>query len=430
MYHGNQVDRPPPAQTGDQFVKVLVINCGSSSLKYQLFDMTTGQSMADGIAQRVAVEGGVHASLEHRPAGGQTHHLAAPMPDHRVAFRHAMEALTDAQHGVIPSLGEIAAVGHRVVHGGEQFAAAVLIDGAVERAIERFSELAPLHNPPNLQGIRACKAVLPDIPHVAVFDTAFHQTMPACAYMYGLPYELYEERRIRRYGFHGTSHRYVSLRAGEYLSAAGIALEDQKVVTCHLGNGSSMTAVRAGKCVDTSMGLTPLEGLLMGTRSGDLDPAIVIYLMEALQVGPRELDDLLNKQSGMLGVSGVGSDMRDVRRAADAGNQRAALALGMFCYRLRKYLGAYAAVLGGLSAVVFTGGIGENDARTRACCLQGLGFLGLSLDPARNERPEFADNLACVEQDGCSVRILVIRTDEELMIARDTVAVVQQAARG
>jgi len=410
-------------------VKVLVINCGSSSLKYQLFDMTDERSLADGIAQRVAVEGGADASLEHRPAGGEEYHLEASMPDHRVAFRHAMAALTDAEHGVISSLDEIGAVGHRVVHGGEKFAEAVVIDDEVQRAIEQFSELAPLHNPPNLTGIRACKELLPQVTQVAVFDTAFHQSMPPHAYLYGLPFEIYRDRQVRRYGFHGTSHRYVALRAAEFLADTGVPAYEQKIITCHLGNGCSMTAVLGGKSVDTTMGMTPLEGLLMGTRCGDLDPAIVIFLMEHLGMDRDEADDLLNKHSGLLGVSGVGSDMRDIHRAAEAGNERAALALDIFCYRVRKYIGAYSAVLGGLDALVFTGGIGENDAHVRACSVEGLEHLGLLVDPARNEAPQFEDDIASVGLADAAANMLVIRTDEELMIARDTVRLLEGAAR-
>lgn len=401
-------------------MNVLVINCGSSSLKYELFDMTTEQSLADGTAQRVSVDGGAEAELEHRPADGEAYHLQAAIPDHRVALRHAMAALTDDHHGVIGSLGEIAAVGHRVVHGGEKFAESVIIDDQVERAIEQFCELAPLHNPANLTGIRACTELLPEVPQVAVFDTAFHQTMPRHAYIYGLSLEIYRDHQVRRYGFHGTSHRYVALRAGEFLAAAGIPEAEQKFITCHLGNGCSMTAIRAGQSVDCSLGMTPLEGLLMGTRCGDLDPAIVIFLMERLGLDTDEVDDLLNKRSGLLGVSGVSSDIRDVHKAADAGNDRAALALDIFCYRVRKYTGAFAAVLGGLHAIIFTGGIGENDARVRARCVEGLDHLGLHVDAARNDAPRFDDGIAEVGSPQATATMLAIRTDEELMIARDT----------
>jgi len=413
---------------GVQSVKVLVINCGSSSLKYQLFDMTDERSLADGIAQRVGVDSGTNASLEHRPVGGDGYHLEVPMPDHGVAFRHAMEALTDTDHGVIGSPAEIAAVGHRVVHGGEKFAEAAVIDDEVQRAIEQFADLAPLHNPPNLTGIRACKELLPEVIQVAVFDTAFHQTMPPHAYLYGLPFEIYRDHRVRRYGFHGTSHRYVTLRAAELLAERGVPENEQRIVTCHLGNGCSMTAVRGGKSVDCTLGMTPLEGLLMGTRCGDLDPAIVIFLMERLGLDTDQVDDLLNKQSGLLGVSGVGSDIRDVHKAADAGNRRAALALEIFCYRVRKYIGAYSAVLGGLDALVFTGGIGENDGRIRARSVEGLEHLGLSIDAARNEAPQFEDDIASVGLPAAAAEILVIRTDEELMIARDTVRLLEQPA--
>ncbi len=402
-------------------MKVLVINCGSSSLKYDLFDTVTEQSQAKGLCERVGIDGGTEALIEHEVAGKDAFEKPACMPDHTVAIKYALEALTDTDHGVIDSLDEIAAVGHRVVHGGEAFAESVVIDDEVEQAVEDFCELAPLHNPPNLLGIRACRKALPGVPQVAVFDTAFHQTMPPQAYIYALPYELYEEHRVRRYGFHGTSHRYVSLRAGEYLQEQGIAVEDHKVVTCHLGNGGSMAAVLAGKSIDTTMGMTPLEGLVMGTRCGDLDPALPLYLMDLLGQDAKQIDALMNKQSGLLGVSGVSSDMRDNQNASVEGDERAQLAVDLFCYRVRKYLGAYAASLGGLNCIVFTAGIGENDPPLRAQVVEGLQFMGVKIDESLNDTLQLHDGVARISADDSPVHVLVVKTDEELMIARDTV---------
>ncbi len=403
---------------------VLVFNCGSSSLKYELFETDPEQSLAAGIADRVVVRAGRDASLYHEPADGEPLVLECPMPDHEVAVGYVLEALTDSEHGVIRDLTEIAAVGHRVVHGGERFAESVLIDDDVIAAIEQFARLAPLHNPPNLQGIRASRSRLPSLPMVAVFDTAFHQTMPQYAYIYGLPYELYEQHGIRRYGFHGTSHRYVSQVAAEMLAQRGIRPQDQHIVTCHLGNGCSMAAVLGGKCIDTTMGFTPLEGLVMGTRCGDLDPAVVPYLCEKLGISVREVDALMNERSGLLGLSGVSSDMRDLRQAAQSGDERAKLAIEVFCYRVRKYIGAYAAALGGVDAVVFTAGIGENDAYVRRRCVEGLETLGLCLDGSRNEDKALRGQAADVSAADSPGRILVIPTDEELLIARDTAAIV------
>lgn len=405
-------------------MKILVLNCGSSSVKYELFDIEPEQSLAEGVAERVGVGGAERPVLHHRVASGDEVSLAAPMPDHRSAIGRIVEALTDADHGALESLGEIAAVGHRVVHGGERFAEATLIDDEVLRIVEQCSELAPLHNPPNLVGIRACMELLPDTPQVAVFDTAFHQTIPQHAYLYGLPYEHYQQHGIRRYGFHGTSHRYVTLEATKVLEERGVRADRQRLVTCHLGNGCSMTAVLAGKSVDTSMGFTPLEGLLMGTRCGDIDPAAVLYLMERAELSGDEMDRLLNRESGLLGVSGVGSDLRDVLAAEAGGDERAAAAVELFCYRIRKYVGAYAAALGGLHAVVFTAGIGENSPEIRERVCQGLQFLGIDLDPARNEAAVGLDRPAAIERDEAKAAVLVIPTDEELMIARDTAALV------
>jgi len=408
-------------------VIVLVVNCGSSSLKYELFE--ANRSVCSGLAERVGINGGNDAILTHEYGDEAIARVSAPMPDHTVAFGHVVEVLTDPEHGQIGSLQEIEALGHRVVHGGEQFTESVLIDDEVIAAIEDFCELAPLHNPPNLEGIRACRQRLPDIPMVAVFDTAFHQTMPARAFVYGLPYRMYQKHRIRRYGFHGTSHRYVAIEAAQYLEEAGIPPDRQKIVTCHLGNGASVTAICGGRSVDCSLGFTPLEGLLMGTRSGDLDPAIPLHLIRAMDMDAAEVDRLLNTESGLLGISGVSSDMRDVMQAAGDGNTRAQLAVDIFCYRVRKYIGAYAATMGGLDAVVFTAGIGENAPEIRRDCVRGLEFIGLHLDEASNNSIGDDRRVAVISAADSPGYILVIPTDEELMIARDTAQVVADIAQ-
>jgi len=408
-------------------VIVLVINCGSSSVKYEAFQTQPEKSLASGLADRVTVNGGRQAILiHHSPAGDIRNQAEMPTPE--VALGYIVDAVTDPAHGVVESLDEIGAVGHRVVHGGEQFSASTVINEEVISAIQQFCELAPLHNPANLEGIHACQKHLPDIPQVAVFDTAFHQTIPRHAFIYGLPYDLYQERGIRRYGFHGTSHRYVASRATEILQQRGTAPQDQRVITCHLGNGCSMTAVRGGKSIDTSLGFTPLEGLLMGTRCGDLDPAIVPYLISEMGLSADQVDDLLNQQSGLLGVSGVSSDMRDVSAAAVEGNERAQLALDIFCYRIKKYIGAYAAALGGLDAVVFTAGIGENDPEVRRRSVAGLGYLGLHINDAANQDVSLDGQPVDISSSDSPARILVIPTDEELMIARDTAAIVEGKA--
>jgi len=402
-------------------VNVLVVNAGSSSLKYELYDMDNEQSLARGLCERV---GGTGSKIEQETHDDREYETEVAMPDHSVAFSEAMGALTGDEAGVIDSLEAINAVGHRVVHGGEEFASSVVIDDQVEDAVARFGKLAPLHNPPNLTGIRAARKLLPNVPHVAVFDTAFHQTMPPHAFTYGLSWEMYAEHGIRRYGFHGTSHRYVALRAAQYLRERGIPDEQHRIVTCHLGNGCSMAAVKAGRSVDTTMGFTPLEGLLMGTRCGDLDPAIVIYMERTLGLSIEEIDRRLNKESGLKGLSGIGNDMRDLQKAAKDGNERAKLAMDLFAYRVRKYIGAYAAAMGGVNCVVLTGGIGENDHRQREWCAQDLEFLGIEVDPAKNTHPlPFADGITAIGTDASATHLLVIKTDEELMIARDTVEV-------
>jgi len=408
-------------------VIVLVINCGSSSLKYSLIDMQTQSVLADGVADRVSVNGGAGAVLKHRPTGKDAHIAENPMTDHSVAMRYVLEALTDPEHGVIGSLDEIAAVGHRVVHGGEKFSESVLISEPVIDAVEDCNKFAPLHNPANLQGIRACTDALPGVPQVAVFDTGFHQTMPQRAYLYGLPYEYYTDLGVRRYGFHGTSHRYVTLKAGEWLLAEKrIPIEEQRIITCHLGNGCSMAAVLGGKSVDTSMGLTPLEGLLMGTRCGDLDPAILPFLQAEMNLSSEDIDRILNKSSGLLGISGVSSDMRDVKAAAfgDEPNHRCVAAIEVFAYRVRKYFGAYAAALGGVDAIVFTAGIGENEPLIRSLSTEGLRFMGVAVDLDKNEKVDKRNPVSDISVNDATAAVLVIPTNEELMIAMDTVAIV------
>ncbi len=392
-------------------MKILVINAGSSSLKYQLIDMEEKKVLAKGLCERITLDG---SRLNHTPAGGEKVVIESPMPSHAEAIKLVIDALVDANHGVIKSMSEIGAVGHRVVHGGEKFSGSVVIDEAVKEALRECIELAPLHNPANIIGIEACEKVMPDVKQVGVFDTAFHQTMPEEAYLYGIPYEYYEKYKIRRYGFHGTSHKYVSAKAAEVL---GKNIEDLKIITCHLGNGSSIAAVKNGKVVDTTMGLTPLAGILMGTRSGDIDPAIVTFLMEKENLSIEEINSVLNKKSGVFGVSGVSSDFRDLSAAANEGNKRAKAALDMFSYGIKKYIGSYAAAMGGVDVVVFTAGVGENDAQTRFDITQGLEFLGIKVDAEKNKiRGQIAD----VTADGATVKTLVIPTDEEMMIAIET----------
>ncbi len=396
-------------------MKILVINAGSSSLKYQLIDMDTHEVMAKGLCERIGMDG---SNLQHTNVGkGEKTKIEAPMNDHSDAIRMVIDALVDEKIGVIASMDEIGAVGHRVVHGAEEFASSCVITDAVMKALEKCTPLAPLHNPPNIIGIEACKKIMPDVPMVAVFDTAFHQTMPPKAYMYALPYEYYEKYGIRKYGFHGTSHKYVSQEAAKTL---GKAPEELKIVTCHLGNGSSVSAVDGGKCVDTSMGFTPLDGVPMGTRTGSMDPAVVTYLINT-GMSSKEVDNLMNKQSGVQGISGVSSDFRDLTAAADGGNERARLALDMFAYQVKKLIGAYAAAMGGIDAVVFTAGVGENDAATRSAIAGGLEFMGIVIDETKNNTRGTVD----ISADGAKVKTLVIPTNEELMIAIDTEKLVE-----
>lgn len=392
-------------------MNILVINCGSSSLKYQLINMKEEKVYAKGICDRIGINGSV---LKHTPNGNDTVVKEVSMVNHKDAVREVLSALTHEEYGVIQSMEEIAAVGHRVVHGGEKFSGSVIIDDEVIKAIEECSDLAPLHNPPNLIGIEACRNLMPNTPMVAVFDTAFHQTMPSRAYLYAIPYELYEEHKIRRYGFHGTSHKYVAYRAAELLNKP---IEELKIVTCHLGNGASICAVKGGNSIDTSMGFTPLAGLVMGTRCGDIDPAIVGFLMDKEHISSEEVDNILNKKSGILGLSGVSSDFRDIEDAIAKGNKRAEMAMDVFVYTVAKYIGSYAAAMNGLDAIVFTAGLGENNSEVRRDVCKYLDFLGVSIDEERNK-------CRGIERDftaqGARVHTLVIPTNEELMIARET----------
>ena len=392
-------------------MKVLVINAGSSSLKYQLIDMDTKSVLAKGLCERIGIDG---SNLQHTCVmkGLDKKKIEKPMKDHGDAIQMVIDALVDPEIGVIKSMDEIGAVGHRVVHGAEEFTESTIITEAVMKTLDKCTPLAPLHNPPNIIGINACTKIMPNTPQVAVFDTAFHQTMPAHAFMYALPYECYENDRIRKYGFHGTSHKYVSQEAIKLL---GKDAKDLKIVTCHLGNGSSISAVDGGKCIDTSMGFTPLDGVPMGTRTGSMDPAVMTFLMNK-GMSAKEIDNLVNKQSGVAGVSGVSSDFRDLSAAAEGGNERAKLALDMFAYQVKKFIGAYAAAMGGIDAVVFTAGVGENDAATRKAIVSGLEFLGIKIDDAKNETRGTVD----ITADGAKVKTLVIPTDEEMMIAIDT----------
>lgn len=395
---------------------VLVVNCGSSSLKYQLINMDNEEVMAKGLVEKIGLP---DSQLTHK-WNGQKKEIKQSIPDHQVAVKLVLDILTDAECGVIKSMDAIDAVGHRVVHGGEEFAASTLITDEVMKALEKCSAMAPLHNPPNIIGINACKAIMPGVPQVGVFDTAFHQTMPAKAFMYGLPYELYKEDHIRRYGFHGTSHRYV---AGEVAKVMGVPVEKLRIINCHLGNGSSLAAIKYGKCVDTTMGFTPLAGVLMGTRCGDIDPAIVLNVMDNHNLSTKEMDTLMNKKSGVLGISGVSSDFRDLGQAAAEGNERAQLALDMFHYQVRKEIGAFAAAMGGVDVITFTAGVGENGIEDRAAIAEGLEYLGAKLDPQRNN---VRGKDALISTDDSTVKMYVIPTNEEITIARDTKDIVSK----
>ena len=397
-------------------MKVLVINCGSSSLKYQLIDSEREEVLAKGLCERIGIDG---SNIAHQPAGGEKVKEEAAMPDHTAAVKLVISKLTDEKVGVIRSLTEIDAVGHRMVHGGENFSGSVIINEEVIKAIEDCNDLAPLHNPANLIGVRSCQAIMPGVPMVAVFDTAFHQTMPEKAYLYGLPYEYYEKYKVRRYGFHGTSHSYVSKRTAEIL---GRPYDSLKTVVCHLGNGSSISAVLNGKSVDTSMGLTPLEGLVMGTRSGDVDPGALQFIMHKENMDIDQMLNVLNKKSGVYGMSGVSSDFRDVENAANEGNKKAEAALESFAYRVAKYVGAYAAAMSGVDAIAFTAGVGENDKITRKKVCGYLAFLGIEIDDEANSK---RGQEIVISAPGSKVSVLVIPTNEELAIARETLALVK-----
>ncbi|MCM1192265.1 MAG: acetate kinase [Butyrivibrio sp.] len=397
-------------------MKVLVINCGSSSLKFQLIDSESESCLAKGLCERIGIEGSM---ITYAPEGGEKERQVTPMPDHTEAIRLVLEALTNPQTGVVKSLDEIGAVGHRVVHGGEKFARSVVIDDEVMKAIEECNDLAPLHNPANLIGINACKALMPETPMVAVFDTAFHQTMPEEAYMYGLPYEYYKKYKIRRYGFHGTSHSYVSKRAAEVL---GMSYDNLKIVVCHLGNGASVSAVKCGQCVDTSMGLTPLQGLIMGTRSGDIDPAIIEFLAHKENKSIDEIMNVLNKKSGVLGLSdNLSSDFRDLEEGYHKGDENAIRAVKTFCYNVAKYIGAYAAAMNGVDVVCFTAGVGENAALVRTFICEYLGYLGVKIDREANGKRGEDTVISTVDS---KTTVMVIPTNEELAIARETVQLV------
>ena len=398
-------------------MNILVINCGSSSLKFQLIDSETEKCIAKGLCERIGIEG---SRITYTPDGGEKEQTVTPMPDHTEAIRLVLEALTNPKTGVVKSLDEIGAVGHRIVHGGEKFAASTIITDEVMKAIEECNDLAPLHNPANLIGINACKKLMPTTPMVAVFDTAFHQTMPEEAYMYGLPYEYYEKYKIRRYGFHGTSHSYVSKKAAEVL---GKKYEDLKIIVCHLGNGASVSAVKNGKCVDTSMGLTPLEGLIMGTRSGDIDPAIMEFIAHKEGKNIDEIMTVLNKKSGVYGLSNnLSSDFRDLEAGYNNGDAHCIRTMNTYCYRVAKYIGSYVAAMNGVDVICFTAGIGENAPLVRSLVCEHLGFLGVSIDEDANHKR--GEEIAISTPDS-KTTVMVIPTNEELAIARETVSLVK-----
>ena len=397
-------------------MKTLVINCGSSSLKYQLIDMSTEESMVQGLVERIGIEGSI---LTQKVEGKDKYIINTNIKDHKDAIKLDLEALVDSIHGVIKSMDEISAVGHRVVHGGEKYSDSVLIDDEVLKSIKDCIVLAPLHNPPNVIGIEACKELMPNTPMVAVFDTAFHQTMPKHAYICPVPYELYEKYGVRKYGFHGTSHKYVSYKVAETM---GKDIKDLKIITCHLGNGCSLAAVKNGKSVDTSMGFTPLAGVMMGTRSGSIDPSVISFLIEQHGYTIEQIDELLNKKSGILGISGVSSDFRDVLEAAESENERAKLALEIFYYKVRTQIAAYAGAMGGVDVIVFTAGIGENSSITRREILKGLEFFGFTINTEKNE---LRGKIQEISNEDSRVKVYVVPTNEELMIARDTAKLVK-----
>jgi len=397
-------------------MKILVINCGSSSLKYQVLNMDGEILMAKGLVERIGMEGSV---ITHEKTGEEKWVNEVPMESHKEAIKQVLDAIVDPDHGVLKDMSELGAVGHRVVHAGEKFASSVLITPEVIAALEECVDLAPLHNPPNLLGIEACQELMPNTPMVGVFDTAFHQTMPPESFIYAIPYEMYTKHGIRRYGFHGTSHKYVAQRAAELLNNN---LDEMKIITCHLGNGASVSAIKYGKCIDTSMGFTPLEGLVMGTRSGDIDPAIVTYMRQKENLEQGQANEILNKKSGVLGISGISSDFRDIEAAAEEGNERAILALKVFAHKVRFYIGAYIAEMNGVDAIVFTAGVGENDIGMRDIICNNLGNLGIKLDVVKNK---VRGQEMIISRDDSPVKIVLIPTNEELMIARDTLQIVK-----
>lgn len=394
-------------------MNVLVLNCGSSSIKYQLLDMSNGANvLAKGLVEKIGLTEGI---FTHKPTGKDKYEVNQPIANHGVGIDLILKAVTDPDHGVISDIKEINAVGHRVAHGGEYFSGSVIVDEDAKKKIEACCELAPLHNPANLKGILSMENILPGVPQVAVFDTSFHQSIPKYAYMYGIPYEYYENNAVRRYGFHGTSHKFVAQKACDSL---GWNIEDKKIITCHLGNGASICAIDGGKSVDTSMGFTPNEGLMMGTRTGNLDLGALLYIAAKKNMNLEEANNLVNKESGMMGVSGVSSDCRDLEEAAAEGNERAQLALDMFSYRVRKYIGAYSAVLGGVDLIIFTGGIGENDWTTRKKSCETLGYLGVDFDDDANYKHRGEDKV--LTKEGSKVKVMMVTTNEELVIATDT----------
>jgi len=399
-------------------MKILVLNCGSSSVKYKLLDMVTNEVLGAGGVEKIGMKG---SFLKHIRRDGKKVVLKGEILEHQLAVEYILGVLTSEKHGAIKSLEEINAVGHRVVHGGEKFNTSVLITEEVIQKIVECIDIAPLHNPPNLAGIHAISELLPHVPQVAVFDTAFHQTMPEYAYMYGIPYSLYKKYGIRRYGFHGTSHRYVSKRACDFL---GLDYTKTRMITAHIGNGASITAIENGKSVDTSMGFTPIEGLMMGTRSGDVDLGVVTFLMEKEMIGTASVSTLFNKHSGVLGISGISSDMRDIEHAIEEGNERAILAMEMYEYRIKKYVGSYAAALGGVDVIVFTGGVGENQTTTREYVCEGLGFMGVKIDNELNAKSHGVEVLISTPES--TVKVVVIPTDEEFMIASDTLEIIER----
>ena len=400
-------------------MKILVINCGSSSLKYQVINMEGEVLMAKGLVERIGMDG---SCITHEKIGEDKVKKEVPMETHKEAIAQVLDAIVDPEHGVLKDMSELGAVGHRVVHAGEKYAHSVIIDDDVIKALEECVPLAPLHNPPNLLGIAACRELMPETPMVGVFDTAFHQTMPPESYIYAIPYRFYEKYGIRRYGLHGTSHKYVAERAADIMNCN---LDDLKLITCHLGNGASVSAIKRGVCIDTSMGFTPLEGLVMGTRSGDIDPAIVTYMRQAENLDQGVANEILNKESGVLGISGVSSDFRDIEAAAEEGNERAQLALKVFAHKVRFYIGAYIAEMNGVDAIVFTAGVGENDMGMRDIICNDLGNLGIKLDVVKNR---VRGKEMIISRDDSPVKIILIPTNEELMIARDTLKLVKGIA--